>query len=235
MIKKNETVSIAWCDSGTVDGKFTEGIVGTILDGQKNGMPIYSSIRINGNQIGRQRQIAFDIWADDVKSDWLLWVDSDIVLTTDVLKILWNSADSEKIPVLSGVYFISKEYENTVMRPFPCIFNDVSKYELDYIHPMPYNQIIKADCAGFGLVLMHKSIINKLRNKFPNESFFIESATNLHKEFISEDIVFFRKLKQAGVQLYVDTSAVVKHMKRFSLDFNYYNMYWSAYNRGEQW
>ncbi len=27
MIKPNETVSIGWCDNGTTDGKFTEGLV----------------------------------------------------------------------------------------------------------------------------------------------------------------------------------------------------------------
>jgi hypothetical protein len=34
-------------------------------------------------------------------------------------------------------------------------------------------------------------------------------------------------MKKAGIQLYAHTGALVKHMKRFSLDFGYYALYWS--------
>jgi hypothetical protein len=44
---------------------------------------------------------------------------------------------------------------------------------------------------------------------------------------VGEDIIFFRKMKEAGVPLHAHTGAVVKHMKRFSLDFDYYALYWA--------
>ncbi len=31
MIKKNETVSVGWCDNGTTDGAFTEGLMSAML------------------------------------------------------------------------------------------------------------------------------------------------------------------------------------------------------------
>jgi hypothetical protein len=34
-------------------------------------------------------------------------------------------------------------------------------------------------------------------------------------------------MKKAGIQLKAHTGALVKHMKRFSLDFGYYALYWS--------
>jgi hypothetical protein len=40
--------------------------------------------------------------------------------------------------------------------------------------------------------------------------------------------VFFRNLKKAGVDVYAHTGAVVKHMKRFAYDENYYALYWQA-------
>ncbi len=33
-------------------------------------------------------------------------------------------------PVVSGVYFISKENEGSLMKPFPVLFNDVSEYQI---------------------------------------------------------------------------------------------------------
>ena len=46
-------------------------------------------------------------------------------------------------------------------------------------------------------------------------------------KFIGEDIVFFRKMKAAGIPLHAHTGALVKHIKRFSLDFDYYALYWT--------
>jgi hypothetical protein len=34
-------------------------------------------------------------------------------------------------------------------------------------------------------------------------------------------------MKKAGVPLHAHTGALVKHMKRFSLDVDYYAMYWN--------
>ena len=204
------------------------------ITGAANGMPIHTSIRVQGNQIGRQRQVAFDHWADKVKTDWILWVDSDIVLTLDVIAKLWKTADKNLRPVVSGVYFISKENEGTLMKPYPVLFNDVSEFQIQYVHPLPDNEVIKVDCAGFGLVLMHKSIIQKMRDKFPGESMFLETGGSSDDEFIGEDITFFRKLKAAGVPVVAVTSALVKHMKRFSYDDAYYNLYWASVELAER-
>ena len=228
MISKSDTVAIGWCDNGLTDGKFTEGLMTAVIAGPGNGMPIHTSIRVQGNQIGRQRQVLFDHWADKVKTDWLLWVDSDIVLTLDVMAKLWKTADKISKPVVSGVYFISKENEGALMRPFPAAFNNVSEFEIQYVHPLPENQVIPVDCAGFGLTLMHKSVVPAMRAKFPNESFFTERAASADDDhFVGEDIIFFRKMKEANIPLYLHTGALVKHMKRFSLDFDYYALYWA--------
>ena len=228
MIQKQETVAIGWCDNGTTDGKFTEGLMSAILAGPANGMTIHTSIRVQGNQIGRQRQVLFDHWANNLKTDWLLWVDSDIVLNLDSMAKLWKTADKVNRPVVSGVYFISKENEGTLMKPYPALFNNVSEFQIQYIHPLPDNEVIKVDQAGFGFTLMHKSIIPKMREKHGNVSYFAEQAGSSEDDhYIGEDIIFFRKLQEAGVPLHAHTGALVKHMKRFSLDFDYYALYWA--------
>jgi hypothetical protein len=227
MVGKNDTVAIGWCDNGTTDGKFTEGLTIAIIAGPANGMMINTSIRVQGNQIGRQRQVLFDHWADNVKTDWLLWVDSDIVLNLEAMKLLWQTADKINRPVVSGVYFISKENEGTLMRPFPVLFDNVSEYEIRYLHPLPENQVVKVDCAGFGFVLMHKSIVPKMREANPGKGMFMETGDGNDDHFIGEDIIFFRRMQKAGIPLHAHTGALVKHMKRFSVDYDYYAMYWA--------
>jgi len=226
-----ETVALAWCDGGLVDGRFMDSMLLTMMNAPKIGMNIINKIRVNGNQIGRQRQVLFDNWADVTKTDWLLWVDSDIVLTPDSLKLVWGAADKISKPVVSGTYFVSKENERSLMQPFPALFKEGSnKNELQIIHPLPQNELIKVDSAGFGFLLMHKSIIPKMREVSPDYSLFAEEE-GLADKYISEDIVFFRKLKAAGVDLYAHTGALVQHMKRFSFDINYYNLYWNGLHK----
>jgi len=220
-----ETVALAWCDGGMVDGRFMDGLLLATMNAPKIGMNIVNKIRVNGNQIGRQRQVLFDNWADVTKTDWLLWIDSDIVVTPDSLKLVWDSADKVSRPVVSGTYFVSKENERSLMQPFPALFKEGSnKHELQIVHPLPKNELIKVDSAGFGFLLMHKSIVPKMRKVSPDYSLFAEEE-GIGDKYISEDIVFFRKLKAAGIDAYAHTGALVQHMKRFSFDINYYNLY----------
>lgn len=233
MNNKKETIAIGWCDNGNTDGKFTEGLIFTVIHGQKeNNIKIDAAIRVQGNQIGRQRQILFDIWADEEKTDWLLWVDSDILINQEILKKLFDVANKKTHPVVTGVYFISKENEKPLMQPMPCIFYE-GENEFDMVPVMPFirNQTIKVDFAGMGLVLMHKSVIPKLRKISPDYSLFAEKE-NLKDKFIGEDIIFFKNLKKAGIPVYANTGAVVQHFKRFCLDENYFNIYWNAFESG---
>lgn len=234
MIDENQKIAIGWCDNGLTDGKFTEGLAAFLLSAPTNKVNISHSIRVAGNQIARQRQRLLDHWYDNNLSDWLLWVDSDIVLSPDAVYLLLQAADIEKRPIVSGIYFISKEPEGTTMRPFPCVFKDLGDNKIQYLHPLPESDIVECDLAGFGLLLMHRSVIEKMREALPNQSFFNEQMGTTDEQFVGEDIIFFRKMKQAGIKLHAHTGALVKHMKRFSLDFGYYALYWSMEHLKDQ-
>jgi GT2 family glycosyltransferase len=223
-----ERITIGWCDGGTVEGRFMSGITNTIIESKNNKLNIVNTIRVNGNQIARQRQSLWDFWADLSDSEWLLWVDSDIVLTMPVLKMLWDTADKDKKPVVTGVYFVSSQNEQSLMQPVPAIYNETGDpYRTQIIHPLPQDKVIPVDIAGFGLMLMHRSIIEPVRKVAGDLSVFGENQQAADK-FISEDVSFCRKLKAAGIQLYANTGATVQHMKTFSFDQNYYNLYWNG-------
>ena len=113
------------------------------------------------------------------------------------------------------------------MMPLPCVYKWIEDDSMmECIHPLPYEQVIDIDAAGMGFVLMHRSIIKKLEDKFLDGFFFAETSERKEK-FISEDISFFKKLTEVGVKVVAHTGAVVQHMKRFSYDSNFYNTYWN--------
>jgi hypothetical protein len=138
---------------------------------------------------------------------------------------LWDLADATHRPIVSGVYFISKEREGSLASPVPCIFNRVTDNSIQHIHPLPENQLIKIDSAGMGLVIMHRSVFVKLREMFPNQSLFAEQE-GLGDNFVGEDIVFFNKVHRAGIPVHAHTGIIAAHMKRFALDHDYYSLYW---------
>ncbi len=147
------------------------------------------------------------------------YLDSILIFASDdslAFKKIWDAADKVSRPVVSGVYFVSKAMETTLMTPMPTIFMDTEdEFQVEYIHPLPVDSLIKVDSAGMGLVLMHKSIVPKLREGFPSQNLFQETDQGDGK-FIGEDISFFRKLKKVGIEVYAHTGALAQHMKRFS-------------------
>lgn len=222
--QSSDAIIICWCDNGLTDGKFTEGLMYSALTSD---VPIKSAMRIQGNQIGRQRQVAFDYWLDHTDFNWILWVDSDIELTNDALRLIWNEVDPTTKPVISGVYFVSKENEQSLMTPYPAIFSWTDNpNQIGYVHPLPVNALVKIGAAGFGFLVMHRSVGVKMREFHGDRPFFNE--TGVGENFVSEDINFFRAMGEAGIPLYAHTGATVKHYKRFALDLEYYKLFWNA-------
>lgn len=217
-----ESVAIAWCDNGMVDGLFAQGICDVTL---KSGITFGTALRSNGNQIARQRETLINYWYDSTDHEWLLWVDSDVVISVEGFLKLWNHKDKDSKPMVTGVYFTSSEPESPLMDPRPTIFKfaerDNGGLGLLKVHPMPKDSFIQVDAAGMGYILMHRSVVTKLRERFPDSRLFAEQGKG--EDFIGEDIYFFALCKEAGIPLWCDTSVTAPHMKRFSFDVHYYN------------
>lgn len=221
--KPQETVAIAWCDNGMVDGKFMEGVVDTMLH---SGVQFKTAVRTAGNQIAHQRDILIEYWYEKNASDWLLWVDSDVVVTPEKFLRLWNKRDAKDVPLLTGVYFTTDQNEQPLMAPMPTVYDFAETEDgvgIKRLHPLPKDKFLKVGAAGMGFVLMHRSVVTRIREVLPNVPLFAEVGQK--KTFTGEDIYFFAVCNKADVPLWCDTGATVPHMKRFSFDEHYYNAF----------
>lgn len=222
-----ETVSIAWCDNGMVDGKFMQGVTDVLL---KSGVNFKSTLRSQGNQIARQRETVISYWFDKTDTEWLLWVDSDVVISPDTFKLLWESKDKVERPIVSGVYFTTDTPEEPLMIPMPTIFDFVDNgdggFGLKRVHPMPQNALIKIGAAGMGFVLMHRSVVERIKAAVPDAQMFMEMGRGA--KFIGEDIYFFALCDKAEIPVYAHTAATAPHMKRFSFDEHYYKAFFGG-------
>ena len=224
-----EKIYIAWCDNGMADGYFVEGLVNTLIKSQSNGGIQFAGFaRAQGIQIAKQRQGIMEAWKDSTV-DWMLLVDSEVVITPQIIYDMWEVADKDKAPVLSGVYFTFWRPEGTsVPTPVPTIFNVDEKGVSTPVHPLPENQLIEVGYIGMGLVLIHRSIFEKLDPLF-NGLYFDESMRP-GGIFMSEDGSFCAKLRAAEIPILVHTGIIAQHMKRFAVDQHYYNAYWTKLN-----
>ena len=224
-MEEKETVSLAWIDSGTVEGKFAEGMVYAALTGNDYTLRISDMIRVRGIQITRQRELVFKHWKELTKTDWLLCVDSDVVLNKNALDKIFSCADKDKFKMISGVYYVSLNSESTLPEPRICLFNDISEYHIETIKELPENKLIKVDISGMGFLLIHKSILDVIDEHYPDVNVFEEKQGKAEK-FVGEDVNFFRKMRAVGVNLYAHTGAFVQHIKHVSIDIAYNSLYW---------
>jgi hypothetical protein len=232
MKHENETITLAWCDDNKVLGKFAFGLMNILVESD---LPIVKVIRSTGGLVGKQRDNVMNTWYKNNTSDWILWVDSDVVLTIDKLKLLWEHADKDTHKIISGVYFISFQKEEPMMEPVPCIFKEFVDNGVSTMRPVSgismdlevtsFNgfepdKLIEIAAAGFGFLLIHRSVWEEVKKICPDRSPFDGGFWS------TEDIPFFRHVKDAGIQSYAHTGATVEHMKIFSYDVNYYNEFW---------
>jgi hypothetical protein len=111
------------------------------------------------------------------------------------------------------------------MVPMPTVFKFMDDgdggFGLARVHPLPKDKLIQVGAAGMGYVLMHRSVVDRIRKELPDAQFFMDMGRG--DKFIGEDIYFFAICEKAGVPLWCDTSVTAPHMKRFSFDEHYYN------------
>jgi hypothetical protein len=223
-----ESIAIAWCDNGMVDGKFMQGVTDVML---KSGIEFKSTLRSQGNQIARQREKVIRYWYENNTSDWLLWVDSDVVISPEKFRLLWDNKDAVERPCLTGVYFTTDTPEEPLMIPMPTIFNFAEVQDgsigIKRVHPMPENQMIQVQAAGMGFVLMHRNVIDRIIDTVGVETaIFNDIGTGA--KFMGEDIYFFALVDKAEIPVWCHTGAVVPHMKRFSFDEHYYKAFFGG-------
>jgi FkbM family methyltransferase len=149
-----------------------------------------------GYQIDQIRNLIAD-WAR--RYDYLFSVDSDIILPKDALKKM-IAADKD---VISGLYIQRIPNTHTLE-----VYMDVPNGGCTNIpyHLIKGTGIVKIAACGMGCALIKGEVFRKLQ--YPH--FFYKSALN-HKDTVSEDVYFCSKARDAGFDIWADSSIMCDH------------------------
>ena len=215
----NNEITIGWIDNGTTEGKFTRGLVHVLLTCP---LPLQHYLHVQGTSIPSNRTQLLNMWINHCYSDWLLWVDSDIVLNSEAVLKLRESAHPTERPIVSGTYFLLHQQDGHEPWAEPALYTSSNQGEhlYDSLKNMPEDSLLEIDSAGFGFVLMHRNAIVKMVNHHGDIDFF-EKKPN-QKNHTAEDFAFFANVKEAGIQLYGHTGAIVDHIKKIPVNISHY-------------
>jgi hypothetical protein len=144
--------------------------------------------------------------AIEVKSEWALWLDSDMMFPpTTLLRLLAHNQD------IVACNYMKRSY------PFKSVaFMDTNDWE-SWVPLQSEDELLTVEAIGMGCVLMRTSVFEKL-----NRPYFEYTYQPKTKDWGGEDFTLFKKLNGVGVQLKVDTnlSNEIYHIGTFAYGKN---------------
>jgi len=157
-------------------------------------------------------QVPFD---DKIDYDVWLTIDSDIFfLPEDILTLI---EDTEKYPVVSGVYRMEDLKHYAVVKEWDMeYFKKHGTFEFLELKDLDTSEkYMKVAYNGMGFFACRKGVIENL--KYPYFSYpLIETETEdgkVLRDMCSEDVAFCKNLKDAGYSVIVNTNLRVGHEK----------------------
>jgi GT2 family glycosyltransferase len=215
-MKTAHKVSIGSCDPGQVNGEFAFSLIQIALSRSSR---LGTFVRVKGSGLlSKQRNRVVKKFLE-TKSDWLLMIDSDEVLTTEAFDKLIETAHEKDRPIVAGLVFASFDTGEPYPMPLPTIFLDAPEGFLP-LHKYDKDSVFQVDAAGTGCLLVHRSVLEAMRENADEHQgtdwcWFWDGPIN--GDWIGEDLQFCRRVRSLGFPIYVHTGAILPHSKSYLL------------------
>lgn len=221
-MRRTDRVAIGWIDGGQVDGLFCVSMLNLFTARSQR---ISTVIRVGGSLLSRQRNEVVAAFLDDNDAEWLFFIDTDETITPEAFDILCAAAHDSLRPVVAGLYFAAWETGDKYPTPTPMIMraNETGRY--NPVWDFPANGVIPVDAAGTGALMIHRSVLTKIRQTSN------ASALKDHEQgrwcwfrdmpvagdWFGEDIFFCRRVRDLGIPIHAATGARLGHHKMYWL------------------
>ena len=216
-MRSRDRVAIGWADPGQVDGEFAVHIA-MLATARAN--VVGPVIRVEGSAlISRIRNEIVQTFLDRADDAWLLMLDSDEIITVPVFDKLVAAAHDVSHPIVAGLYFGAFRGDDIYPIPVPLIYR-AQDYGYGAINDYPADRVIEIDAAGTGCLLIHRSVLEKMRENATEDQgrdwcWFQDEPIAGH--WVGEDLIFCRRAKALGFPIHAHTGAQLPHRKRYWL------------------
>lgn len=207
-------VSIAIPVAQVVEPKTLQSMLAMVNYSAKHGINIYDIGITERMLIDDARNLLTETFLKG-STEWLFWMDSDMVFPEDTLVKLFKVAESKQAKMVTGVYYQRKGLN------YPVLFSRgedlesgqktglnnpraaTNPYVGTFIFPhKDKKEPFMAHAAGFGCVLVHRSVLEVMERPWFK---FIKGQC-------SEDFYFFVNAQRLGYQLWVEPTIDLGHI-----------------------
>jgi hypothetical protein len=213
-MKNNEKIIIGYITHGWMRSEFVQSIHRLLLERPEK---IHSVITQIGPYININRHRLTNAFLE-TDADWLLMLDTDVILDTKNYDVLINSADVEKYPILAGKYFFHFPSDNPP-------FHVSAQKDGDWLNEYPENVIVE-DChsVAAGLMIVHRSVFEKTRDNKPDSKtpWWWNGLDVDGFSEISEDSYFCEQVRDAGIPIAIHTGVVADHIRKMAVMEDYF-------------
>jgi len=126
--------------------------------------------------------------------DYIMWIDSDIAFEP---QHFWKLVEND-VDIVAGAYK-----------------SDQETYSSEVYQRPPVNDLIEAVWAGMGFMLIKKGVFEKIEPPwFQTRTIDIDTKKD---QFVTEDIYFCQRAREAGFKIWINPEVAVGHMKEHLL------------------
>lgn len=155
---------------------------------------------------------------------WLFFLDADMGFEPYVLDMLLSVADKDERPIVGGLAFAQRESVPDGMNGFRCFprptildWQDTGKGYSQFMgrQQYPVNALIRAGATGGAILLIHRSVIERIAEKYGEEWF--SRVPDPSGGLMGEDVSFFVRTQSLEIPLHIHTGIRTTHFKHFWL------------------
>ncbi|MFA5892326.1 MAG: hypothetical protein WDA27_15480 [Actinomycetota bacterium] len=155
--------------------------------------------------------------------EWILWLDTDTVPPEDAIPKMM----SKNLPIVSGLYR-SRNVAFATQEVWPVVAGRFARTMIDgrdslsvqlVTGPWKPGEIIPVDAVGLGCCLIHRRVFEAIPPPWFDFTLRYRSFGKTHQEedWISEDWYFFKKVKEHGFPVFLDTTIECNHLTSVSI------------------
>ena len=219
-MKTADRITVGWIDPGLVDGAFTTSLIELF---RARAERVIGVVRIEGGLLSRQRNEVVKTFLDHSPAQWLLMSDSDERLSVEAFDRLVAAAHEKDRPVVAGLYFGTLPNPSGLLpTPVPHFYKRSGDgVMVTPVVDYPHDRLIEIDAAGTGCLLVHRSVLEKIRehaDPAEGDAWCWFRDLPLDGNWLGEDLYFCRRVRALGFPIWGHTGAILPHRRRYWLD-----------------
>lgn len=197
---------------GQVGTDYTSSLIELALADRVNGWGCFQGIleARSGANVSKGRNEIVTRFLDKTDGEWLLFIDSDMVVPEDTIVRLLMAAQAAGTKIISGLCVMV-----TPDGPIPTLYlpaeepNAVTRVMLN----APDDQVMQVFATGAACLMVHRDVLEKFRETAQGDPFCWFQEKVIRTCWVSEDITFCLRAYELGFTVFVDTTLSIGHAK----------------------